>query len=264
MSEADLSEALTGCDLCFHLISTTQPKSSNEDPLFDVESNLAGTIKLLKQAVKAGTKKIIFTSSGGTVYGVPVQTPIPEEHPNNPTCSYGITKLAIEKYLSLFHTLYGLEYGILRISNPFGERQRTQASQGAVAVFLSKALRNEEIEIWGDGSVVRDYIYIKDVISALISVSKYSGPEHIFNIGSGSGMSINELLNAIENITKRPTKRKYVNARSFDVPVSVLNIKKAKSILGWSPCISFEEGLDHFARWIEKQTQNKKVCNDNL
>ncbi|MDD2219046.1 MAG: NAD-dependent epimerase/dehydratase family protein [Desulfoplanes sp.] len=260
MSEADITEALQGCDICFHLVSTTQPKSSNADPIFDVESNVSGTIKLLNQAVKAGVKKVIFTSSGGTVYGVPVRIPITEEHPNNPTCSYGITKLAIEKYLGLFHTLHGLEYSILRISNPFGERQRTHATQGAVAVFLSKALRGETIEIWGDGSVVRDYIYIKDVISALIAVSKYSGPERVFNIGSGIGISLNEVLNAIEKITQQSTIRHYVKGRSFDVPVSILSIEKAKLILHWSPKTTFEEGLDHFSKWIEKQIQNEKAC----
>ncbi len=253
VSEADIEAALDGCDTCFHLISTTQPKSSNQDPVFDVESNLLGTIRLLDHAVKSGLKKIIFVSSGGTVYGKPLQTPIPETHPTNPLCSYGINKLSIEKYLGLYHELYGLDYTVLRMSNPFGERQRTDASQGAVAVFLGKAIRGETIEIWGDGSVVRDYVYIHDVILALLAALDCSCEEHVFNIGSGKGVSLNELLDSIENITLYPTRRRYVKSRLFDVPDNVLDIDRAVSLLDWSPQISFEDGLMRFAKWLENQ-----------
>src|SRR6516164_2664646 len=102
VSETDIVHALSGCDICFHLVSTTLPKSSNADPAFDVETNVVGTVRLLSQAVKAGVKKVIFVSSGGTVYGIPKHIPIAETHPTDPICSYGITKLAIEKYLALF------------------------------------------------------------------------------------------------------------------------------------------------------------------
>ncbi|MBP1150398.1 NAD-dependent epimerase/dehydratase family protein [Methylocaldum sp. RMAD-M] len=252
VSEADVAAALEGCDICFHLISTTLPKSSNADPVFDVESNLLGTVRLLTHAVKTSVKKVVFVSSGGTVYGTPVQVPIPETHPNNPICSYGITKLTIEKYLGLFHQLHDLDYAVLRIANPFGERQRTHASQGAVAVFLGKALRGSPIEIWGDGSVIRDYIHINDVVSAMLSVLDYSGPEHVFNIGSGHGLSLNEVLDAIERVTHRPTLRRYVAGRPFDVPASVLCIERAKLLLGWTPAVSFEDGLARFADWLEQ------------
>ena len=221
--------------------------------MFDVESNLLGTIRLLDHAVKSGLKKIIFVSSGGTVYGKPLQTPIPETHPTNPLCSYGINKLSIEKYLGLYHELYGLDYTVLRMSNPFGERQRTDASQGAVAVFLGKAIRGETIEIWGDGSVVRDYVYIHDVILALLAALDCSCEEHVFNIGSGKGVSLNELLDSIENITLYPTRRRYVKSRLFDVPDNVLDIDRAVSLLDWSPQISFEDGLMRFAKWLENQ-----------
>src|SRR5262249_42060795 len=142
---------LEGCQTCFHLVSTTLPKSSNADPVFDVESNVLATIRLLTQAIQTGLKKVVFVSSGGTVYGVPKQIPILETHATDPMCSYGITKLSIEKYLHLFHVLHGLDYTVLRLSNPFGEGQRVHASQGAVAVFLGKVLRGETVEIWGDG-----------------------------------------------------------------------------------------------------------------
>jgi UDP-glucose 4-epimerase len=187
VSEADVTEALADCDVCFHLVSTTLPKSSNADPVFDVESNVLGTVRLLTNAVKSGLRKVIFVSSGGTVYGVPIQLPIPEGHPTDPVCSYGISKLAIEKYLGLFKHLHGLDYTVLRLANPYGERQRTHASQGAVAVFLGKVLRGEPVEIWGDGSVVRDYIHIADVVDALLMAFERTSSEHIFNIGAGRG-----------------------------------------------------------------------------
>lgn len=252
VSEADVTEALVGCEVCFHLASTTLPKSSNADPVFDVESNVLSTVRLLTHAVESGLKKVIFVSSGGTVYGVPTQLPIPETHPTDPVCSYGITKLAIEKYLGLFKRLHGLDYTVLRIANPFGERQRTHASQGAVAVFLGKVLRGEPVEIWGDGSVVRDYIYIADVVDALLAALEWEGNEHVFNIGSGHGRSLNEVLDVIEKVTGRVADRRYLPGRVFDVPTNVLSIERAQRLWGWSPKISFDQGLRQFAEWLSQ------------
>lgn len=250
VSEADVTQALVGCDVCFHLVSTTLPKSSNADPVFDVESNVLGTVRLLTHAVRSGLTKVIFVSSGGTVYGVPKQLPILESHPTDPVCSYGITKLAIEKYLGLFKQLHGLDYTVLRIANPFGERQRTHASQGAVAVFLGKVLRGEPVEIWGDGSVVRDYIHIADVVDALLAALERASNEHVFNIGSGRGHSLNEVIDAIENVTGKVADRRYLPGRVFDVPVSVLAIERAQRSLAWSPRINFDQGLAKFADWM--------------
>lgn len=254
-SDADVADALAGCDVCYHLVSTTLPKSSNADPVFDVESNVLGTVRLLTHAVKTGLKKIIFASSGGTVYGIPQQVPILETHVTDPVCSYGITKLAIEKYLGLFHHLHGLDYTVLRLANPYGERQRTQASQGAVAVFLGKVLRQEPVDIWGDGSVVRDYIHIADVVSALLAATPPSGSERLFNIGSGRGHSLNELLDAIESATGHTAQRRYLPGRPFDVPVSVLSIARAQTALGWAPGVDFEQGLARFAAWLQHQPE---------
>lgn len=252
-SEADVARAVEGCSVCFHLVSTTLPKSSNNDPVFDVETNVLGTLRLLNHAVRQGVRKVVFVSSGGTVYGTPIETPIPETHPTQPVCSYGIGKLTIEKYLHLFHHLHGLDYTVLRLANPYGERQRTHASQGAVAVFLGKVLRGETIEIWGDGSVVRDYVYIGDVVDALLKAMHLGGSDQVFNIGSGRGHSLNELLAAIETVTGRRAERRYLRPRAFDVPVSVLNITKARHALGWAPVVPFEKGLARFATWLQEQ-----------
>ena len=258
-SDADVGRALAGCDVCYHLVSTTLPQSSNADPVFDVETNVAGTVRLLNHAVQLGVKKIVFISSGGTVYGIPRQVPISEDHPTNPICSYGITKLAIEKYLHLYLTLHGLDYTVLRLSNPFGERQRIQASQGAVAVFMGKALRGDRIDIWGDGSVVRDYIYVGDAVEALVKAATYRGDERVLNIGSGVGISLNQILDGIEQVAGRKAERTYTAARAFDVPVSVLATERARTALGWAPTTSFTDGLNRMMLWM--QSEARRISN---
>jgi len=246
----DVDSAVSGCDIVYHLVSTTLPRSSNENPVYDVETNVIGTLHLLESVRKHNVKKIIFVSSGGTVYGIPEEIPIKESHPTEPICSYGISKLAIEKYMSLFHLLHGIEYCVLRLSNPFGERQRVSAAQGAVTVFLHKALRNEVIEIWGDGTVTRDYFYVSDAVSALIRAMFYEGDNRLFNIGSGVGRSLNEILDAIDSLIGTPAKRVYMPARTFDVAINVLDISKAERLLNWKPQIQFAEGLSRTAQWL--------------
>jgi len=250
---SDIARALEGVETCFHLISTTLPKSSNADPVFDVESNVAATVRLLEQAVRAGVKKVVFASSGGTVYGTPRVVPMDEEHSTNPISSYGITKLAIEKYLHLFQVLHGLSYAVLRPSNPYGERQRAQASQGAIAVFMGKILRGEPVEIWGDGSVVRDYLYIGDLSAAFLSAAAHEGAERVFNIGSGAGHSLNQILDGIEQVTGKKAQRRYMDARTFDVPTNVLSIARAKAHLNWTPTTPLLDGLERTARWMRTQ-----------
>ena len=180
-NQEDIAQAVPGCDIVYHLVSTTLPKSSNDNPVYDIETNVVSSLHLLKLARKKNVRKIIFISSGGTVYGIPNETPIKETHPTEPVCSYGISKLSIEKYLQLYHSLYGLDYCILRLANPYGERQRPTGAQGAIGVFIHKALNNEPIEIWGDGSVVRDYIYVSDVVEAFVRVIDVDAPFSLFN-----------------------------------------------------------------------------------
>lgn len=253
INRKDVDNAVSGCDIIYHLVSTTLPRSSNENPAYDVETNVIGTLHLLEAVRKHKVKKIIFVSSGGTIYGIPKEIPLKESHPTEPICSYGISKLAIEKYLSLYHLLYGIEYCVLRLANPFGERQRVSAAQGAIAVFLYKALRNEAIEIWGDGSVTRDYFYVSDAVSALIKALSYDGDNRVFNIGSGVGRSLSEILGAIDLLLGTPVKRVYLPSRAFDVPVNVLDISKAGDLLNWKPQTPFAEGLSRTARWLKSR-----------
>jgi len=248
-SASMVEEALQGCEVIIHLVSTTLPKNSNDDPVFDVESNVVGTLRMLHAAAAAGVRKVVFISSGGTVYGMPQIDPIPESHPTEPRVSYGIAKLAIEKYLALFHSLHGLEYVVLRVANPYGERQRVEAAQGAVAVFLDRALRGEPIEIWGDGTVVRDFLHISDVARAFLRAIDFSGEPRVFNIGSGTGCSLNELVATIERLLGRPVERRYLPGRGFDVPRNVLDISRSRDVLGWVPRMSLEDGLRVTVAW---------------
>ena len=252
LSANDVSEALAGIDTVFHLVSTTLPKGSNDDPIYDVQSNLIGSIQILNLMVQKKTPRIVFISSGGTVYGAPMYLPIDEKHPTNPQVSYGITKLAIEKYILLFERLHGIKATVLRLSNPYGERQRIETAQGAVAVFLQRALQNQGIEIWGDGSVTRDYIYIGDVAEAFLRAARYEGSTGVFNIGSGHGTSLNQLLEMIEHALGSTVQRQYLPARPFDVKVNVLDAALAQRELNWTPKVPIEEGIARTADWIKR------------
>ena len=233
-------EAVEGMEVVYHLAGTTLPKTSNDDPVYDVRSNLVDTIQLLKACVAAGVRKVVFASSGGTVYGVPEVVPIGEDHPTNPISSYGIVKLATEKYLGLFHHLYGLDYAALRISNPYGPYQ---GQQGASSVFLNRIYAGQPISIWGDGGVVRDYLYVSDLIDALVRAAEVELPERVLNVGSGRGTSLNELVRLMAEVVGEQPAGEYLPARALDVPVSVLEIRRARAELGWSPKTELVEGI---------------------
>ncbi len=251
MSVHDVSQTLDGMDAVMHLVSTTLPGNSNEDMVYDVETNLVATLQLLGAMVTKGVRRIVFISSGGTVYGDPVYLPIDEKHPTEPRVSYGVTKLAIEKYLLLHEHLHGMKANILRVANPFGERQRVTTGQGAVTAFLSRALQNQPLEIWGDGSVTRDYIHVSDVADAFARAVSYEGPQSVFNISSGMGTSLNELIAIIEEVLGRDVARRYRPGRPFDVPVSILDNSLARRELGWEPRVSLREGMARTAAWIQ-------------
>ena len=246
--ESDIECAMQDCDVIFHLISTTIPKTSNENPIYDVESNLVGTLKILRCANRCGVSKVIFASSGGTVYGIPEDSPIKESHPTNPTCSYGIIKLAIEKYLHLFYVEHGLDYCVLRISNPYGIGQRMQSEQGVVSVIVGRILTGKPVEIWGDGKVIRDYIHIEDVIQAFIKSITYTGKNKIFNIGSGEGTDLNKIISVIEDAFDRTINVSYLAARGLDVPVNILDNTLARKELGWSITREFSQGIHETVR----------------
>ena len=255
----DVSAAVEGCDVCVHAVTTTLPKNSNDNIEFDILTNLLGTIRLLEHASKSGMKKIIFLSSGGTIYGTPTTHDLTESHPTDPISSYGITKLAIEKYLRLFEHLNGLTSISLRISNPFGPRQKIDGAQGAVAVFLGAALRGNTIAIWGDGSIVRDYVHVDDVVSAVGAALGYEGKERVFNIGSGRGRSLLDVISAVESATGARLEKVFSPSRLFDVQRNVLDITRAQRELHWSPKVSFADGVQSTAIWLLEELQRENL-----
>ncbi|MBA4144101.1 MAG: NAD-dependent epimerase/dehydratase family protein [Nitrosospira sp.] len=259
LSKNDVNGAIEGSDVVVHLVSSTLPKVSNDDPIYDVQSNLVASLQLLNAMAAQNKKKIVFISSGGTVYGAPIYLPIDEDHPTEPRVSYGITKLAIEKYLLLFERMHGIKPIILRVANPFGERQRVETAQGAVGVFLHHAMRGSPIEIWGDGSAVRDYIYIRDVAEAFALAVHYNGPKNIFNVSSGVGTSLNDLIILLEQVLGHPIERRYSAGRPFDVPVSVLSNVLAHQEMGWVPKVLLRTGIENLFGWMLKTHRNETL-----
>jgi UDP-glucose 4-epimerase len=249
----DVSDAIHGVDAVLHMVSTTLPKSSNDDPIFDVQTNVVGSLHILNAMVTHRVPSIVFISSGGTVYGNPLYLPVDENHPTNPVVSYGITKLAIEKYLQVYELLYGIKAITLRVANPYGERQRLETAQGAVGVFLHHAIKGIPVEIWGDGSVTRDYIHVSDVAEAFSTALEYSGEQRLFNVSSGVGTSLNDLIDRIEDVLGQSIERRYLAGRSFDVPVNVLCNELARSELDWTPLVSMGEGIGRTAEWMRRE-----------
>jgi UDP-glucose 4-epimerase len=240
-----------GCDVLVHLVSSTTPGSSNDSPIFDVSSNLLGSISIFELCVKYSIPKLIFISSGGAVYGNPVHVPIGEEHPTNPISSYGIVKLAIEKYLEFFRHNYGLNYTALRLSNPYGLGQNPKGNQGAIAVFASKILLGDEIVIWGDGSVIRDFIAVEDVSELIFSVANSPNSGGVFNVGSGVGSSILEIISLIKNSLGIEAKLKFLPPRAFDPPRIILNPQKVMDKFFWAPKISIQDGIDKYCKFLK-------------
>ncbi|HDS16249.1 MAG TPA: NAD-dependent epimerase/dehydratase family protein [Proteobacteria bacterium] len=249
----ELTAALSGIDLVLHMAGTVLPASSNLDPLFDIQSNLMGTVTLLEEAVRNGVKKVVFASSGGTVYGVAGSLPLVEEAPTEPLSSYGIVKLATEKYLKLFQHLYGLDYTILRIANPYGERQRIDGAQGAVAVFLGRLKRRQAIEIWGDGEIARDYLYISDLSAAILKACEKNISKGLFNIGGGRPWTLNEVLAELEIVSGRRAEVIYKPSRACDTPLNWLDCTRARQELDWEAQVDFREGLRRTWEWVSRQ-----------
>ncbi|MEN8134420.1 MAG: NAD-dependent epimerase/dehydratase family protein [Thermodesulfobacteriota bacterium] len=237
-----LVEALSGIDVVYHLISTTTPGTSNQDPIFDIQSNLAASVRLMQLIRDSGVRRLVYLSSGGTVYGIPEILPIPEEHPLRPICSYGIVKVAVENYLHMFQKLHGLDYVVIRASNPYGERQGHYGVQGVIGTFLNKILQGEELEIWGDGGLVRDFVYVKD-LADLCVVAGESDKSGVYNGGSGKGHSIEEVRGCVEQAVGRKVSVKRRASRDFDVPRVVLDISKASRDFNWHPEMDLATGI---------------------
>ena len=246
-----LANAVKGCDHVYHLIATSAPATSNRNMVFDADSNLIATLRLLEICVRENVQQIIFPSSGGTVYGRTEHWPIQESHPTEPQCSYGVIKLAIEKYLELFRLQHGLDYTVLRIGNCYGPRLPTTGEQGVVGAFLDRLRRGEPITLWGDGLVTRDYVYVSDVARAFRAALGQRSPFRVFNIGTGVGTSLLNLIEMIERATGCRARIFRQEGRDVDVPVNILDATRARECLSWEATTPLEQGLANTWNWIQ-------------
>lgn len=246
-------EAMNGVQAVIHLASATVPSTSNLDPVADINGNLVATVRLLETMRAAGVRKIVYLSSGGTVYGIPQTDPVAETHPLRPISSYGIVKVAIENYLYMEHWLHGLQHVILRASNPYGPRQGHTGIQGIIGTHLWRTANGEPVEVWGDGSVVRDFIHVRDLAELCVTAVQ-SDVAGCYNAGHGTGASVAQIVDSISRTVQAtggaPVVPTYKPGRSFDVPRVVLDIAKARHDFGWMPQIGLDEGIAESWDWV--------------
>lgn len=249
---ATLNQVTKDIDVVFHLISTTGPGSKIDSSFDDALSNFLPTIRLVDNCIINKVKKIIYASSGGTVYGEPQIIPIPEEHPLQPKSVYGQSKLTIENFLNFYLRSMALDINIMRISNPFGIGQNPLKSQGIISVALNCAYSDRVLQLYGNGEAIRDYIYIDDVVEAMILAAQKTGSS-IVNVSSGIGYSVRDIVQTVEDVSGRIIRKEFIPARTSDVDVSILSNKRAFEIYGWTPQVGIEEGITRLAQKIKEK-----------
>jgi UDP-glucose 4-epimerase len=241
-----------GIDIVYHLAWTTIHETALKNPPADIEQNLIPSVNLLEACLDVGIKKFIFLSSGGTVYGVPDNLPIREDHPTRPINAYGVTKLAVEKYIQMYAYLYGMSYVIFRPSVPFGPYQNPHRRQGAVSVLIYHALHNIPVTIWGDGEVQRDYFFVDDLVKALVSAMDLpTAVNPTINLGGTQMISLNQLMTIVEQILKVKIQVQYEALRKFDIPRLQLDTHMAKELLRWQPEILLSDGIARTLEWMK-------------
>jgi len=234
-----------------HHAAQMDVRRSTEDPFFDAEVNILGTINLLENSIRYGVKRFIFASSGGAVYGEQVDFPAKEDHPNLPLSPYGVSKLAGEKYIYYYSANFGLEYVSLRYSNVYGPRQNPEGEAGVVAIFIGRLLSGKEPVINGDGEQTRDYVYVDDVVEANIrAILSDAGGE--FNIGTGIETTVNTILTRLIDITRIDIKGIHGPPKRGEQRRSVLDYNRARGLLGWEPKVTLDEGLRRTVLYFRK------------
>lgn len=251
-----LDKLIQDSDIIYHLISTTNPTTSNKNINDEISVNISDSIKILDVCVKAKVKRVIFISSGGTVYGKG-QCPLSETDSTDPITSYGIQKLAIEKLLFLYNHIYGLDYRIVRLSNPYGPYQRPNGKLGAVTTFTYQAINDAEIKVYGDGSVVRDYIYIDDAVNAIINITFRDCEYKLYNVGSGVGISLNELLALIAEVVGETLTITYSGNRSVDLKENYLNVERYENEMGRIVHTDLKNGIKKTADFLREHIFNE-------
>jgi UDP-glucose 4-epimerase len=236
-------------DAIIHLVSTSNPGSSKHNARVDTESNLLGTLDLLQVLETSKNKRLIFASSGGAVYGPPRSVPVNEGHATDPVSPYGVSKLAIEKYLHIARLEFGLDYTIFRLANPYGPGQENTKGQGLISTVIENALRGQSVTVWGNGSIIRDYVYIDDVVEAFVQSLSYEGGERIMNLGSGKGVSVLEIVSEVEDLVGQKITIDFKPGRAIDPLINVLDISLAKRELLWDPKTTLREGISTAIEW---------------
>lgn len=246
-----LARACEGQDVVFHLLNSSTPASATREPVGDITANVVPSVRLLEACRDAGVRRFVLASSGGTVYGAAARIPTVETAQTLPISAYGISKLAVEHYARLFEDLHGLDYRILRVSNPYGSGQSPFKKQGAIAAFMYALIKGQAVEIWGDGLIVRDYIYVDDVSAAFVEVMHHHGPERVFNVSSGIGRTLIEIHGAICRVLgDEDGQILWKASRPVDVPVNVLDHTLMTSCTRWRPRIDLDAGLRRTAAWM--------------
>lgn len=256
MAATDWKSLTAGATTIHHYAWTTIPATANADPAGDLSANVVPTLALLETIRRSTNRpRLIFASSGGTVYGKLRHLPVHEDHPLVPITAYGVSKAAVELYLAHYRAAYGLDCRVARLANPFGAGQDLARGQGAATTFLHRALAGRAIAIWGDGEVVRDYIHISDAAAGMVALAcaAQTDDHWIFNIASGHGVSLNGIVTELEAQLGRTLKVRHESGRPFDVPISVLDVTLARIVLGWSPRLSFPDGIARTLRDLEQR-----------
>lgn len=236
--------------IVFHLVSSCKPNNSTASALREIDADVGATIRCL-EATSGRSLRWVFVSSGGTVYGPSDAEKIREDHATNPICTYGVVKLSIEKYLTVFARLHGLEFVVVRPSNPYGPWQYPGRGQGVIANILHRAACGEEVTIWGDGEQVRDFLYVKDAAQGVIAAAQHGVAGEAYNVGSGVGYSLNGLLAEMDKFM--PVSRRYLPTRAIDVRRNVLDCTKIQEHTGWVPRDRLGSGgLQETSAWLRR------------
>jgi UDP-glucose 4-epimerase len=237
-------------DVVFHLAAQMDIGKSAADPAFDAQSNIIGGINLLQASKENRVGKFVFSSSCA-IYGEQIEFPATERHPQNPVSPYGISKLAFEKYLDVYHKEYGFNYVALRYANVCGPRQRGDGEGGVVAIFFNRLLAGQKAVIYSDGLQTRDFIYVGDVVRANLAAMDYQGVG-IFNVSTGIETTINELFDNIAESIGSKQKKIYQDGRACDQRRSVLDNSAIKKAMGWQPQFTLRQGLTKTAEYFKK------------
>lgn len=241
-----LLDVIQDVDCVVNLAYSSVSKVSFKDPIKDILLNLPPNNTLFESIGHTSVKKLVVVSSGGTIYGMPISIPIPEDHPTNPISPYGITKLVIEKYALMYHKLSNVPVICVRPSNVYGEGQRPYTGQGFIPTAIASVLDGRKITMFGQTGTIRDYIHVSDTAKGIVSAAEFGAPGDIYNIGTGVGRNNKEILDIIsQHATKEglAVNIKLLPPRSLDVPANVLDNTRLESISGWKPEISIEEGI---------------------